>query len=139
MKRILCSLLLVGALSGTAFADIQDPPMNDFGVTRKLSRGVSNILFGITEIPINIATINHYEGNSAAASYGIIRGVGRAAARFAYGWYEVLLAPFPTERASYRPPYRDIVPWIHSGYQEFPPELGWESRFDYGRSTSPVN
>lgn len=139
MKRILCSLLLATAFCGTAFADIQDPPMNEFGVTRKLGRGIGNILFGITEIPTVVCETNHYEGNAAAASYGVVRGVGRAAARFAYGWYEVLLFPFPTERASYRPAYRDVIPWIHSGYQEFPPELGWETRFQYSRTTSPVN
>jgi len=134
MKRIALVLSLLVVSAAVAAADIQSPPMADYGVTRKMGRGLSNIFFGWTEIPHTVATINTWDGNSAAASYGVVRGVGRAAFRFAHGWYEFLLAPFPLERSSYRPSYRDTIPWIHSGYQEFPPELGWESRFHYNRS-----
>jgi hypothetical protein len=41
--------------------------------------------------------------------------------------------PFPTVKGSYRPPYRSDIPWIKSGYQEFPPELGFETRYNYVR------
>lgn len=108
--------------------------MNDYGVTRKMGRGISNILFGITELPWNMMNINGSEGNAAGFSYGVVRGVGRSFARFGHGWYELLLAPFPTERGTYRPSLRSDIPWIHSGYQEFPPELGWESRYSYARA-----
>lgn len=134
MKRILLSLFLLAISTVWVSADIQSPPMADYGVTRKMGRGLANIFFGWSEIPHTVATVNQWEGNSAAASYGVVRGVGRTAFRFVHGWYEFLLAPFPLERSSYRPSYRDTIPWIHSGYQEFPPELGWESRFDYSRT-----
>lgn len=115
-------------------ADIQDPPSNDYGPTRKLGRGLSNMLFGWSEIPVTIATINKDEGNSAAASYGVVRGVGRGFARFGAGFYEVLLWPIPVYCGTYFPILPNDIPWIHRGYQEFPPELGFESKYPYVRS-----
>ncbi len=114
-----------------AFADIQDPPINDQGPTRKLGRGLSNIFFGMTEVPNTIAMINNREGNAAAASYGVVKGFGRWFFRFGAGWYEFLTFPIPTYKGSYRPFYRPNIPWIHGGWEEFPPELGWDSRKNY--------
>ena len=132
MKTLL-TLLSLTCLSAVALADIHDPPMNDFGPTRKLSRGVANIAFGATELLINPNEINAREGNAAAWTYGIARGVGRFLVRIGKGVYEVTTFPFPTYKASYRPPYKLDPPWIHGGYEEFPPELGFESRFRYTR------
>jgi len=131
--KSLFSLLLISLLSATAFADIQDPPMNDQGPTRKLGRGLANIAFGATELFQNPAEINEREGNAAAWSYGPVKGVGRFFVRMHFGFYEVLTFPFPTTRSSYRPPYRSNIPWIHGGYEEFPPELGFETRWNYSR------
>ena len=123
------------ALAGMAFADIQAPPSSDQGPTRKLGRGIGNIAFGATEILDSMASVNYSEGNSAAFSYGLVRGVGRTLARLGYGIYEVVLFPFPTQKGTYNPPYKSNIPWINSGYTEFPPELGWETRYDYGRDS----
>ena len=132
MKSLL-SLVLVSLLTATCFADIQDPPMNDQGPTRKLGRGLANIAFGASEIFVQPTLMNEREGNSAAFSYGILKGFGRFFARFGYGLYDTLTFPFPTTRGSYRPPYKSNIPWIHGGMEEFPPELGWETRYHYTR------
>ncbi|MEA3188897.1 MAG: hypothetical protein QOD99_2727 [Chthoniobacter sp.] len=132
MKLLLCFLLLSG-FAAVALADIQDPPANDQGPTRKLGRGLSNILYCWTEIPDTIATMNEREGNAAAGSYGVVKGFGRAFFRFGAGWYEFALFPVPTYKGSYRPFYRPNIPWIHGGWQEFPPELGFETRLRYVR------
>src|SRR5207249_11018570 len=102
MKTIL-SITAVAGLASIAFAEIQDPPSNDYGPTRKLGRGVSNFLFGWSELPVTVATINEHEGNSAAAGYGVVRGVGRSFARFGVGIYEVLAWPSPAHRGTYLP------------------------------------
>ena len=133
MKSLL-TIFAVSLLSASAFADIQDPPMNDQGPTRKLGRGLANITFAGVEISKNICEINDREGNAAAGRYGLVKGVGRFFARMGYGVYEVVTFPFPTTQSSYRPPYKSNVPWIHGGYEEFPPELGFESRYRYVRS-----
>jgi putative exosortase-associated protein (TIGR04073 family) len=131
--KILLSLALVTFVTATALADIHDPPMNDQGPTRKLGRGLANIAFGATEIPSAMCEMNEREGNAALWSYGAVRGIGRFFARLGYGIYEVTTFPFPTTRASYRPPYKSNIPWIHGGYEEFPPELGFHTRYRYTR------
>jgi putative exosortase-associated protein (TIGR04073 family) len=132
--KSLFSLLLVSLLSATALADIQDPPMNDYGPTRKLSRGLANVMFGVTELFQNPNEINAREGNAAAWTYGPVKGVGRFFVRMHFGFYEILTFPFPTTRGSYRVPYRSNIPWIHGGLEEWPPELGFETRWNYVRS-----
>lgn len=121
-------------------ADIQAPPASEYGPTRKLGRGIANIAYGSSELVDSIFSVNAREGNAAAFSYGIVRGVGRTLARLGYGVYEVVLFPFPTYKGSYRPPYKSDIPWIHCGYSEWPPELGFETRYnyvrDYGRNPS---
>jgi putative exosortase-associated protein (TIGR04073 family) len=132
MKTLL-TLTALACLSSLALADIQDPPMNDYGPTRKLGRGLANILFGAAEFPIALSEINDREGNAAAWTYGVVRGVGRVLYRFRKGVIEVATFPFPTYKGSYRPPYKMDPPWLHGGYEEFPPELGFESRYRYVR------
>ena len=137
MKALLCSLLTI-MLATAAFADIQAPPASDYGPTRKLGRGLGNIAYGITEIPFQIGAINDLEGNATALSYGVVRGTGRMLARLGFGLYEVALFPLPMHKGTYYPPYQSDIPWIHSGFSEFPPELGFETRYDYVRSY-PMN
>ena len=132
MKTLLTATLVLG-LATFAFADIQDPPSNDYGPTRKLGRGLSNLVFGIAELPVTISKINEREGNSAAAGYGVVRGLGRSGLRMGSGLFEFLTFPFPTTRRTYYPLLPSDVPYIHAGYQEFPPELGNESKYPYVR------
>jgi putative exosortase-associated protein (TIGR04073 family) len=120
-------------IATTALADIQDPPGNDYGPTRKLGRGIGNFLFASTELPNSICNVNRTEGNSAAASYGIVRGLGRSTARHFTGLYEIFTFSAPTHHNSYRPVLPNDIPWIHGGYSEFPPELGFESKHVYCR------
>ena len=132
MRTLLSAALVLGfAISG--LADIQDPPSNDYGPTRKLGRGLSNLVFGIAELPTTIAKINEREGNSAAAGYGVVRGVGRSYMRFQAGLFEIFSFPFPVNRGTYYPLLPSDVPYIQAGYQEFPPELGGESKYPYVR------
>src|SRR5437867_6662134 len=132
MKNLITFLLVLG-LSPAAFADIQDPPSNDYGPTRKLGRGLSNFFLAPAEIPVTIAKINKDEGNAAAAGYGVVRGLGRSATRHIAGFLEVVLWPVPAWRKSYYPLLPSDIPYIHAGYSEFPPELGNESKYPYVR------
>ena len=132
MKRFIVFGVSV-IFSATAFADIQDPPSNDYGPTRKLGRGLSNLFLAPTEIPTTIAKINKDEGNAAAAGYGVIKGFGRSAARHGAGLLELLTWPFPVWHDSYYPLLPSDIPYIHGGYAEYPPELGNESKYPYVR------
>jgi hypothetical protein len=54
MKTILALATVAGLASG-ALADIQDPPGNDYGPTRKLGRGISNFIAptGVLFVTVN--------------------------------------------------------------------------------------
>lgn len=132
MKTPLAAALFL-AFAIPSPADIQDPPANDYGPTRKLGRGISNVVFGVAELPVSIARVNSREGNSAAASYGVVRGVGRSYLRFHTGLAEIFTFPFRINRGTYYPLLPPRVPYIHAGYEEFPPELGNESKYPYIR------
>jgi putative exosortase-associated protein (TIGR04073 family) len=132
MKKLIISSLMLG-LVGTVLGDIQDPPANDYGPTRKLGRGLSNFFIAPAEVFVTVTTINTYDGNSAAAGYGVVRGVGRSGARHIAGLIEMLTFPFPIWRDSYYPMLPPDIPYIHAGYSEFPPELGNESKYPYVR------
>jgi putative exosortase-associated protein (TIGR04073 family) len=132
MKKLIVISLMLG-LAGTVLGDIQDPPANDYGPTRKLGRGLSNFFIAPAEVFVTVTTINTYDGNSAAAGYGVVRGVGRSGARHMAGLIEMLTFPFPIWRDSYYPMLPPDIPYIHAGYSEFPPELGNESKYPYVR------
>ena len=132
MKRLIFVSLMLG-LVGTVLGDIQDPPANDYGPTRKLGRGLSNFFIAPAEVFVTVTTVNTYDGNSAAAGYGVVRGVGRSGARHIAGLIEMLTFPFPIWRDSYYPMLPPDIPYIHAGYSEFPPELGNESKYPYVR------
>ena len=114
-------------------ADIQDPPMQRHGPVRKLGRGIANMTSGLTEVYASMDQVSESDGSSAFASFGVVRGVARTLTRFGVGVYEVVTFPFPTTRGSYEPVLKLPTPWVHGGYEEFPPELGFETRFDYCR------
>jgi putative exosortase-associated protein (TIGR04073 family) len=132
MKKLIVISLMLGVV-GTALGDIQDPPANDYGPTRKLGRGLSNFFIAPAEVFVTVTTVNTYDGNSAAAGYGVVRGVGRSGARHIAGLIEILTFPFPIWRDSYYPMLPPDIPYIHAGYSEFPPELGNESKYPYVR------
>ncbi|MEP6809192.1 MAG: exosortase system-associated protein, TIGR04073 family [Chthoniobacterales bacterium] len=133
MQKLIAAALFFG-FALTCRADIHDPPSNDYGPTRKLGRGVSNLLFGWAELPNTIGKVNSEEGNSAAAGYGVVRGVGRSVMRMQAGIFEILTFPIPVVRGSYFPVLDSDTHWIHAGYKEFPPELGNESKYPYVRT-----
>lgn len=133
MKKTLLTTLIGFVLATSALPDIQDPPANDYGPTRKLGRGFRNLLFASAELSQSVCEINRANGNSSAASYGIVRGLGRSTTRHFAGLFEVLTFPFPAHRRGYRPSLPNGIERIHAGYSEFPPELGFESKYTYCR------
>jgi putative exosortase-associated protein (TIGR04073 family) len=132
MKRLIVVAVFF-TVAATLRADIQDPPGNDYGPTRKLGRGISNLLFAPAEITTTIGKVNREEGNAAAAGYGVVKGLGRSMQRHMAGLWELLSWPFPLYQESYHPVLPLDIPFIHEGYSEFPPELGNESKYDYVR------
>jgi len=128
------------ALCGAAQADIQAPPGSEYTSIRKLGRSVGNILYSITEIPVQIARTSDREGGNAGWSYGMVDGTHRFLRRFGYGWYELFTFYCPTYHGTFKPPYeRCGQDWRQEmdpvgGLSEFPPELGFEGYYTYSRA-----
>jgi putative exosortase-associated protein (TIGR04073 family) len=136
-NRIVLSILSLLALCSVAVADIQSPPGHHYNWSRKLSRGVGNVLYGFTE-PFNVwQRTNRSDGGNAAFADFFIEGFKRTVVRAGYGVYEIATFPMPTWKMTYRPPYyrkEKIDPWW--GYTEFAPQMGSLSEADYSRTQS---
>ena len=134
-KRLAITLMTWLTLGSSAFGDIQSPPGHHYNWSRKLSRGVGNILYGWTE-PFNVwQRTNETDGAHAAFADFFVEGIKRTAVRAGYGVYEIATFPLPTYKLTYRPPYYrkpQIDPWW--GYTEFSPQIGFISQADYSRN-----
>ena len=53
MRSILAAFVLL-AFASVSFADIHEPPKTKYTKSRKLGRGVANIVYGWTEIPMTM-------------------------------------------------------------------------------------
>lgn len=134
-NRFALILLAAVSLSSVAFADIQSPPGHHYNWSRKLSRGIGNLLYGIAE-PVNVwQKTNSSDGAVAAFSDVFVEGPKRMIVRAGYGVYEVATFPVPSWKLTYRPPYykkEKIDPWW--GYTEFAPQPGALSEVSYSRT-----
>jgi putative exosortase-associated protein (TIGR04073 family) len=140
MKKVLLAFAALSALTGIIAADIHAPPGSAYTAERKLGRALSNIVYGIVEIPEQIVRKNESYGRKAGWSYGAVDGTSRALRRLGYGFYELFTFTCPTYRGTFRPPYERcgqdnrIEMNVHDGLSEFPPELGFESYFRHSRT-----
>ena len=133
MKTLL-SILALSAFSAVAFADIQDPPAAQYGPGRQLGRGLSNLLLGISELPVAVADGTEKDGVTALPN-SVVHGLTRVFYRYGAGWHDLAVFPFPNYKGSYRPPYdTPVTIYGIGGYAEFPPELGFETRYRYCRT-----
>lgn len=61
----------------------------------KLSRGISNVAFGVLEVPIQMQYVKHRSGGIAGLTYGTFRGLAYFVARVGVGLLEIVTFPFP--------------------------------------------
>ena len=136
MKKLLL-LFLTAGIAGLSVADIQSPPGAKYGSIRKLSRAVANIVYGVTEVPVQWQRSEIEGGASEQVAYGTLYGGGKTLARLGYGIYELITFPFPSYKGGYRPPYEPAVREAthpSTGFLEFPPEVGFISGVVHTRS-----
>ncbi|MBU1038484.1 MAG: exosortase system-associated protein, TIGR04073 family [Candidatus Omnitrophica bacterium] len=62
---------------------------------RKLGRGICNLFTFPLELYTQFADVNDHFGLFAAATWGILKGVGMSAVRLSVGVYEVATFPIP--------------------------------------------
>ena len=139
MKKALPIALALIVTATGVMADIQAPPGSTYTSTRKLGRAISNILYGLVEIPEQIVRKSEQYGHKAGWSYGVADGSRRAFKRLGYGFYELFTFRCPTYHGTFKPPYErcgedhriEMNP--HEGLSEFPPTLGFD-RYYHSRA-----
>lgn len=132
MKKALTIAAAILCTASGAMADIQASPGSTYTSTRKLGRAVSNILYGLVEIPEQIVRKTETHGRKAGYTYGAFDGTRRAFKRMGYGFYELVTFHCPTYHGTFKPPYErcgednriEMNP--SDGLSEFPPSLGAE-------------
>lgn len=127
MKKFLLLILTVG-IATASMADFQAPPSSRYNRMRKLSRALSNLVYGVNELPNQWQRSTIEGGNSEAASWGTVHATQKIVVRVGYGLYELVTFPFPTYKGGFSEPYHvknNVNPY--RGYQEFPPEVGFTS------------
>ena len=140
MKSLILIATALITFTGFAAADIQAPPGSQYTSTRKLGRAFSNIIYGIAEIPEQIARKTQDEGGMAGWSHGVVDGTNRCLRRLGYGFYELVTFTRPTYRGTYKQPYERcgednrIQMNVADGLSEYPPELGFETYFNHTRT-----
>ena len=140
MKHILLSLFLAVGITGAVNADIQAPPGSQYTPTRKLGRAISNLLYSPIEIPSQVTEKTAQYGDYAGYSWGLVDGTWRMISRMGYGVYELVTFWAPTYKCTYKPPYQGncgtsgLIEYNpEGGLSEFPPELGFQSYYNYTR------
>ncbi|MEM9481292.1 MAG: exosortase system-associated protein, TIGR04073 family [Verrucomicrobiota bacterium] len=133
MKRFLLATITLIFLSSTVgFADIQSPPGDKFNRARKLSRGMANIIYGVTEMPQTMQRYTRAEGPGALVP-GMVDGTKRSVVRLGFGVYEFLTFPVKSYKGGFLPPGKKIWWDLNNGYTDLPPEIGMKSNFPYTR------
>ncbi len=91
----MAALAAACAFGGTAHAEEGGhSPDYPSQAGRKLGRGIANTALGWAELPAGIEDIGKKHGVGAAATLGVIHGVGRTVQRTAVGIFEILTFPF---------------------------------------------
>ncbi len=69
--------VLMTVMTAASFGAVNDDYNSDYTATRKLGRSVSNIVFGLVEIPKTMVEVNELEGPAASITTGLFEGISR--------------------------------------------------------------
>ncbi len=101
-KMLLAMLMLMGVFAVTSLQaqQLTAAPENEKGAIvlkplEKLARGISNVAFGVFEVPIQMQYVNNCAGGIAGLTYGTLRGAAFFVARLGVGLLEIVTFPFP--------------------------------------------
>ncbi len=148
MKRPLSTCIAALATVVAAshlLADIQEPPLVQYTALRKLARGLSNMQGAHMELLDVLMHANDLEPYKLGRGtndfnmglYPVFEGVRRTIVRFHLGFFETVTFPVSWPASTYKPLLKSTVPWVSTGYEEFPPSLGLQERYDYSRISTP--
>lgn len=99
---IIVAIVSLGTLPAGAWAEDET---SDYGPSRKLGRGLSNVAFGTLEVPQAISDRWSQEGMAAGLFWGPIDGLGRAFQRTVVGAFETVTFAFPGYKPVLKPEF----------------------------------
>jgi len=106
LLAVFCLATLVAV--ATVRAETDDPPQGH-NPLRKLGRGVSNLLFGVVEIPNQYTKAVSLHGGASGVTYGLPKGLTRWIGRELTGVYEIITFPIPFPKG-YQPVMKPEFP-----------------------------
>ncbi len=106
-KSFLVAALVAAAVFGSISSVRADEPCVMLPVM-KLGRGISNVAFGVFEIPMRWSEVNNDKGGLAGITYGTLKGVCYFVARVVVGAVDIVTFPFPLP-----------------GCPDYPEDAGW--------------
>ena len=92
MKR---PLIFAAAIAAAIVCLSSTPDASGADALRKFGRGISNLTWGWTDLPMTIHHENVMWGPAAAYTHGIVKGSWRVISRTAIGIWEVASFPIP--------------------------------------------
>jgi putative exosortase-associated protein (TIGR04073 family) len=93
-------------LAGVATGFVED----GHGAIDKAGRGLAGVATGFLEVPGNIAAVDRDQGDAAAATIGVAKGLAMFPVRELVGLYEFVTSPIPVP-GDYRPIIEPEYPW----------------------------
>lgn len=127
LRKTVFTLALVGtfaiALNVSAADSSGDGGYIDSAINQ-LGRGLSNVAFGIFEVPANIYATTENEGDAAGITTGVLTGLWRFGAREVVGVFEMVTFP-----AGLQPIIKPAYPTEHGIFSGIFPQ---EERYDVG-------
>ncbi len=101
-KMLLAALMVMGVFAVTSLQgqQLSAAPENEKGAIilkplEKLGRGISNVAFGVLEVPIQMHKVTNRAGGIAGLTYGTLRGAAFFIARVCVGVAEIVTFPIP--------------------------------------------
>jgi len=99
-RTVLIGLIIILFVIAFAVPGYCDDPL------KKLGRGLCNLGTFPLEMFLQTSRVNNSDGPMAAATWGILKGVGMSIARLMVGAYEVVTFPLPVPK-DYAPILKD--------------------------------
>ena len=105
------SFLVAAFVAVTFFGTISTVRAEEPGImlpVMKLGRGITNVAFGVFEIPMRWTEVNNDQGGLAGITYGTLKGVCYFVARVVVGAVDIVTFPIPLP-----------------GCPDYPEDAGW--------------
>jgi len=128
LSGMLVSVIAFSSTASGANAEEESSLVDE--ALKQLGRGISNVSFGIFEVPVNMYVTQEEKGEPAGITTGLLRGIWRCSVREVVGVIEIATFPLGLEPIV-NPPYpseHGILNAVYVGEDRYTmvPEDAWK-------------